>query len=81
MPEDETIESVREGTVAYTPILVTRGSTTKAKETLFYFTFMDSAGAILNPSTASTAAASGTCTEAMCQQAGGNVNWLITTEE
>ena len=81
VPEDETIESGSGGTVVYTPILVKRGSTTKAKDTLFYFTFMDSAGVILNPSTAGTAAASGTCTEAMCQQAGGNVNWLITTEE
>lgn len=81
VPEDETIVSGSGGTVVYTPILVKRGSTTKAKDMKFFFTFMDSAGVVLNPSTASTAAASGTCTEAMCQQAGGNVNWIITTQE
>lgn len=81
VPEDETIESGSGGKVVYTPILVKRGSTTKAKDMLFYFTFMDSAGVILNVGTASTAAASGTCTEAMCNQAGGNVNWVITTED
>lgn len=80
VPEDETIESGSGGTVVYTPILVKRGSTTKAKDTLFYFTFMDSAGVILNVGTAGTVSASGTCTEAMCVQAGGNVNWVITTQ-
>lgn len=80
-PEDETIVSGSGGSVTYTPILVKRGTTTKAKEMLFYFVFMDSAGVILNPSTANVAAASGTCTEAMCQQAGGNVAWVITTKD
>lgn len=78
-PEDETIVSGSGGSVTYTPILVKRGTSTKAKEMLFFFVFMDSAGVILNPSTAKVAAASGTCTEAMCQQAGGNVSWTITT--
>lgn len=81
VPEDETITSGSGGTVVYTPMLVKRGQTTKAKDTTFYFTFMDSAGVILNPSTAGTAAAKGTCTEAMCQQAGGNVAWTITTKD
>lgn len=80
-PADETIESGSGGSVTYTPILVKRGSTTKAKDVKFYFVFMDSAGNILNPSTATTPAYSGTCTEAMCQQAGGNVAWTITTAE
>ena len=78
-PEDETIVSGSGGSVTYTPILVKRGQTTKAKNMLFYFVFMDSAGVILNPATANVAAASGTCTEAMCQQAGGNVSWTIST--
>ena len=80
-PADETIESGSGGSVTYTPTLVKRGSTTKAKDVNFYFVFMDSAGNILNTSTATTAAKSGTCTEAMCQQAGGNVTWTITTAE
>ena len=65
--------------MTYTPILVKRGQTTKAMNMLFYFVFMDSAGVILNPATANVAAASGTCTEAMCQQAGGNVSWTFST--
>lgn len=80
VPEDETIVSGSGGSVTYTPILVKRGQTTKAKETLFCFSFMDSAGVVLNPATANVPAASGTCTEAMCQQAGGNVAWVITTQ-
>lgn len=81
VPEDETIESGSGGTVKYTPMLVKRGSTTKAKDMTFYFTFTDSAGNILNPSTSGVASASGTCTEAMCQQAGGNVGYTIETSE
>ena len=80
VPEDETIRN-EEDTVVYTPTLVKRGSTTKYKDMRFYFTFMDSAGVVLNPSTANTAAASGTCTYKMCDQAGGNVSVVITTEE
>lgn len=80
VPEDETISRPGE-TVVYTPILVKRGETTKAKDMTFYFAFMDSAGVILNPSTANVAAKSGTCTYDMCQQAGGNVAWTITTKD
>lgn len=80
VPEDETISGPGE-TVVYTPILVKRGETTKAKDMTFYFAFMDSAGVILNPSTANVAAKSGTCTYDMCQQAGGNVAWTITTKD
>lgn len=79
-PVDETISKDGD-TVVYKPILVKRGETTKAKDMTFYFTFMDSAGVILNSSTANTPSASGTCTYAMCQQAGGNVAWVITTKD
>lgn len=79
-PEDETISKSGD-TVVYRPILVKRGETTKAKDMTFYFAFMDSAGVILNPSTANTPSASGTCTYAMCEQAGGNVAWTITTKD
>lgn len=79
-PEYETISKAGD-TVVYRPILVKRGETTKAKDMTFYFVFMDSAGVILNPSTANTSSASGTCTYEMCQQAGGNVAWTITTKD
>ena len=78
-PEDETI-SEEGDTVTYTPILVKRGETEKYMDMLFYFTFMDSAGNILN-SDSNTAKASGTCTYGMCDQAGGNVSYDIRTEE
>lgn len=81
VPSDETIEEGSGGTVVYTPILVKRGETTKFKDMTFYFVFLDSAGVILNPATATTAAASGTVTEEMCQQAGGNVAYEITTKD
>lgn len=80
-PEDETIEEGSDGSVTYTPILVKRGQTTKFKDMTFYFTFMDAAGIILNPGTSGTATTSGTVTEAMCQQAGGNVAYVITSRE
>lgn len=81
VPEDETIEEGSGGTVVYTPILVKRGETTKYKNMTFFFVFMDAAGVILNPATATTAAASGTVTEEMCQQAGGDVAYVITTKD
>lgn len=80
-PADETIESGSGGSVTYSPILVKRGSTAKFKDMTFYFVFMDSAGNILNTSTSGTASATGTCTEEMCVQAGGNVNYNIQTSE
>lgn len=79
-PEDETIRNEGD-TVVYRPILVKRGETTKAKDMTFYFVFMDSAGVILNPSTANTPSASGTCTYDMCVQAGGNVAWTISSKD
>ena len=80
VPESETISSPGD-TVVYTPILVKRGETTKAKDMTFFFVFMDSAGVILNPATANVAAKSATCTYEMCQQAGGNVTLVITTKD
>lgn len=79
VPESETISNSADK-VVYTPILVKRGETTKAKNSLFFFAFRDSAGVILNPGTVNTPAASGTCTYLMCQQAGGDVDWTITTQ-
>lgn len=80
-PSDEQIEEGSGGQVVYTPYVVKRGSSQKALDTTFYFTFMDSVGIILNPSSANTAAASGTCTEAMCMQAGGNVSLTIISKD
>lgn len=80
VPESETISGPGE-TVVYTPILVKRGETTKAKDMTFYFAFMDSAGVILNPSTANVASTKGTCTYEMCQQAGGNVAWTMNSKD
>lgn len=80
VPESETISSPGD-TVVYTPILVKRGETTKAKDMTFFFVFMDGAGVILNPATANVAAKSATCTYEMCQQAGGNVTLVITTKD
>ena len=80
-PENETIEQGSGSSVTYTPILVKRGSTTKYKDMKFFFVFTDSAGNILNPDTAKVASYSGTVTEAMCEQASGNVAVVITTEE
>lgn len=80
-PSDEQIEEGSGGQVVYTPYVVKRGSSQKALDTTFYFTFMDSVGIILNPSSANTAAASGTCSEAMCIQAGGNVSLTIISKD
>lgn len=79
-PENETIEEGTDGTVVYTPILVKRGETTKFKDTNFYFTFTDAAGVVLNPGSSETPTTTGTVTEAMCEQSGGNVSVSIITE-
>ena len=79
-PESETIEEGSGGSVTYTPMLVKRGSQTKYKDTLFFFTATDAAGNVLNPSTATTAQASFTVTEDMCRQASGNVSLTIMTQ-
>lgn len=79
VPEDETIEDEGD-TVVYTPILVKRGSTTKYMDMKFYFTFISSAGIVMNPATATTPAYSGTCTYEMCEQADSNIGVNIETE-
>lgn len=81
VPSDEQIEEGSGGEVVYTPIVVKRGTSTKALDTKFFFTFMDSVGIILNPSSATTASLKGSCTEAMCIQAGGNVSLTIISQD
>ena len=74
-PADETI--VEEGdTVVYTPMVVKRGSTTKAMEMNFNFTAIDSVGLILGQATNQ---AKFTVTYAMCEQAGTDVGVYIET--
>ena len=74
-PADETI--VEEGdTVVYTPMVVKRGSTTKAMEMNFNFTAIDSVGLILGQATNQ---ANFTVTYAMCEQAGTDVGVYIET--
>lgn len=78
-PESESIEEGSGGSVIYTPVLVKRGSTTKFKDVQFLFIATDAAGNILNPDTYRMPQASFTVTEAMCQQASGNVSLTIMT--
>lgn len=80
-PEDETIteDTGGNGSVVYTPIVVKRGTSTKAFDTTFYFVIKDAVGNYLNPGSMSTAKASETVTRAMCIQAGGDVSINITS--
>lgn len=84
-PDDETIVEKSGGTVVYEPYLVKRGSVDPVNppggKQKFLFTFYDSAGVVLNPDTNRVPSTSGTCTEAMCVQASGNVNWVIQTSD
>ena len=83
-PEDEAIteDEGGNGSVTYTPVVVKRGTGTKAVETLFYFVLKDAAGVYLNSeSDRTTAKASQTVTRAHCAQAGGDVSVTITSEE
>ena len=81
-PEDEAIteDLTGNGEVTYTPVVVKRGTSTKALDTLFYFVLKDAAGVYLNADR-TTAKASQTVTRAHCQQAGGDVSVTITSEE
>lgn len=81
VPSDEIIEEGSGGEVVYTPILVKRGETTKFQDMTFYFVFMDAAGIILNPATSGVASYSAKVTEDMCQQAGGNVAYQISSKD
>lgn len=79
-PEDEAIteDTNGNGSVTYTPVVVKRGTATKALDTLFYFVLKDAAGVYLN-SDRTTPKSSQTVTRAHCQQAGGDVSVTITS--
>lgn len=79
-PEDEAIteDTTGNGQVTYTPVVVTRGTSTKALDTQFYFVLKDAAGVYLNSDIA-TPKASQTVTRAHCVQAGGDVSVTITS--
>lgn len=82
-PEDETIteDTTGNGEVTYTPVVVKRGTNTKALDTTFYFVVKDATGNYLNPGTMGTAKASETVTRAQCVQAGGDVSISITSKD
>ena len=79
-PEDEAIteDTSGNGEVTYTPVVVKRGTATKALDTQFYFVLKDAAGVYLN-SDRTTPKASQTVTRAHCLQAGGDVSVTITS--
>lgn len=79
-PEDEAIteDTTGNGQVTYTPVVVTRGTSTKALDTQFYFVLKDAAGVYLN-SDRTTPKTSQTVTRAHCVQAGGDVSVTITS--
>lgn len=79
-PEDEAIteDTTGNGEVTYTPVVVTRGTGTKALDTQFYFVLKDAAGVYLNTDR-TTPKASQTVTRAHCVQAGGDVSVTITS--
>ena len=79
-PEDEAIteDTSGNGQVTYTPVVVKRGTSTKALDTQFYFVLKDAAGVYLNTDR-DTPKASQTVTRAHCQQAGGDVSVTITS--
>lgn len=79
-PEDEAIteDATGNGQVTYTPVVVKRGTSTKALDTQFYFVLKDAAGVYLNTDR-DTPKASQTVTRAHCQQAGGDVSVTITS--
>lgn len=79
-PEDEAIteDTTGNGQVTYTPVVVTRGTSTKALDTQFYFVLKDAAGVYLN-SDRTTPKSRQTVTRAHCVQAGGDVSVTITS--
>ena len=83
MPEDEAIteDTSGNGQVTYAPVVVKRGTSTKALETLFYFVIKDAAGNYLNAGEMTTPKASCTVTRAHCVQAGGDVSITITAKD
>jgi hypothetical protein len=79
-PEDEAIteDTTGNGQVTYTPVVVTRGTGTKALDTQFYFVLKDATGVYLN-SDRTTPKSSQTVTREHCVQAGGDVSVTITS--
>lgn len=79
-PEDEAIteDASGNGQVVYTPVVVKRGTNTKAITTNFYFVVKDAAGVYLN-NDRTTPYSSYTVTRAHCMQAGGDVSVTITS--
>ena len=79
-PEDEAIteDTTGNGEVTYNPVVVKRGTSTKALDTQFYFVLKDAAGVYLN-SDRTTPKTSQTVTRAHCVQAGGDVSVTITS--
>lgn len=83
-PEDESITEDENGNgqVTYTPVVVKRGTSTKALDTTFYFVLKDAAGVYLNSeSDRTTAVASYSVTRSHCVQAGGDVSVVITSKD
>lgn len=82
-PEDEAIteDTSGNGTVTYTPVVVKRGTSTKALDTTFYFVVKDAVGNYLNPGSMGTAKATETVTRAQCIQAGGDVSITIISKD
>jgi hypothetical protein len=82
-PEDETIteDTNGNGTVTYTPVIVRRGTGTKAIDSLFYFTVKDAAGVFLNSQAdRTTPMPSYSVTRAHCVQAGSDVSLTIESQ-
>ena len=79
-PEDEAIteDTNGNGEVTYTPVVVKRGTSTKALDTQFYFVLKDAAGVYLNTDR-TTPKTSQTVTREHCKQAGGDVSVTITS--
>ena len=82
VPEDEAITEDLNGNgeVTYTPVVVKRGTASKALDTQFYFVLKDAAGVYLNADR-TTPKASQTVTRDHCVQAGGDVSVTITSVE
>lgn len=82
-PEDETIteDESGNGEVAYTPVVVKRGTSTKALDTTFYFVVKDAVGNYLNPGSIDVDKATETVTREQCVQAGGDVSITITSKD
>lgn len=82
-PEDETIteDESGNGEVTYTPVVVKRGTSTKALETTFYFVVKDAVGNYLNPGSIGVDKTTETVTREQCVQAGGDVSITITSKD